>query len=85
MYTTSGIKVKKDDDENKEESEPEDAEIVNTDENNNNKVLVEYVISGLHTHQRLPKYIELQNAMPHEQKLMRKRKKGAVLRYHKSK
>ena len=82
VYTTSGIKVKKDDDDDKE-SEPEDAEIVNTDEDNN-KVLVEYVISGSHIHQRLPKYIELQNAMPREQKLMRKRKKPAVLRYHKS-
>ena len=81
MYTTSGLRNQKAKNEDDETEEPQmDVENEDIEEKNN---CMDYIIAGPICSKKLPKYVLLQDPMPREPKLMRKRAKPAVLRYHK--
>ena len=75
MYTTSGLRIKQTDEEENDEEE---------DDMTENESIMDYIVTDSSNYKKLPKYIQLQRTAPREPKIMRKRKKPAVLRYHKS-
>ena len=83
MYTTSGLRHKRLENESEEE-EYSDNEIENqTEDEEIMRNPMDHIIAGNVCGSKLPKYILLKDPMPREPKLMRKRTKPAVLRYHK--
>ena len=83
MYTTSGLKSVKIDDSDADEvseDETEDKDSVNQGQ----KHMIEYIITGNNEKKRLPKLIRLQDPLPREPRVLRKRRNPAVLRFHKA-
>ena len=77
MYTSSGIKVKQEE----VSDDGEDNESLELDECN--EETMDFIITGNDAKTKLPTFIKLQNPLPREPRLMRKRRYPAVLRYHK--
>ena len=77
VYTTSGARYKK------EEFEDDEENLEILEDDNAVETIMEYIITGDKIKVKLPKLLEICNPLPRETKFMRKRKKPAVLRYHK--
>ena len=79
MYTTAGIKLRTEENEADEVSEEETLEI-NVDKENQKNTL-DFIATGNDILIRLPEFIRLQDPLPREPRMMRKRKKPAVLHF----
>ena len=79
-YTNFSRKIKEEDAENEENDEEHE---IDTDDANGS--FTNYLITESGSESKLPKFIKLQDPLPREPHLMRKRQTPAVLRYHKIK